>query len=169
MKVDSDCLVEFAYRLFDGAGQVVEDSADDGNITYLHGHDEIQPRLEEALSGRSPGDQFRVVLEADEGFGRYDPEQIIALPRSELPPDAEVVPGDWLSVSMREEDHDESEEDDEVEMRVVKVQPETVFLDANHPLAGQQVTFEIRVLAVRTATPAEISARLQSRDPEPEA
>lgn len=206
MKIRANCLVELEYRLTDQNGNVVESSADDGPIVYLHGHEEIQPRLEQALEGASLGQSMRVTLPAGEAFGDYDPEQIIAVPRADLPPDAELVPGDWISVSMErgapsaakgagardledavedddgdedegeddedtdelsgpDEDGDEPDEDDSsIEMRVVELRPDAVFLDANHPLAGQEVTFSVKVLSVRAATPAEVERHLREAE-----
>ncbi len=207
MKIRANCLVELEYRLTDQNGNVVESSADDGPIVYLHGHEEIQPRLEQALDGATQGQSMRVTLPAGEAFGEYDPEQIIAVPRADLPPDAELVPGDWISISMdrnapgpgkpaglgapgaedsaddaededeegaeedelgaadTDDDTDGDEEDDEddssIEMRVVELRPDAVFLDANHPLAGQEVTFAVKVLSVRAATPDEVERRLR--------
>lgn len=210
MKIRENCLVELEYRLTDQNGNVVESSADDGPIVYLHGHEEIQPRLEQALDGATQGQSMRVTLPAGEAFGEYDPEQIIAVPRADLPPDAELVPGDWISISMdrnapgpgkpagqgagdlegsaddAEDEDDEGAQDDEhasadtdedadgdgdeeegdeddssIEMRVVELRPDAVFLDANHPLAGQEVTFSVKVLSVRAATPDEVERRLR--------
>jgi len=207
LKIRANCLVELEYKLTDQNGNVVESSAEDGPIVYLHGHEEIQPRLEQALEGAALGQSMRVTLPAGEAFGEYDPEQIIAVPRTDLPPDAELVPGDWISVSMDrgapskstgsaaddgehdgddehdtddgddelEHDEDEGEEidgedegadedDSSIEMRVVELRPDAVFLDANHPLAGQEVTFSVKVLSVRAATPAEVEPHLREAE-----
>jgi FKBP-type peptidyl-prolyl cis-trans isomerase 2 len=160
MKVESGCIVGLEYRMFDADGELVEGGGEDGRIEYLHGHEEIQPTLEQALTGAIVGAELRVVLPNGEAFGDYDPEQIVVVPRDQLPPDAEIVPGDWVEIELdadeaREQGLDEGEG---VEMRVVDLRPDAVYLDANHPLAGQPVTFEVKVLSVRRASADEIAA-----------
>ena len=80
------------------------------------------------------------------------------MPRSQFPPDAEVVPGDWISVALVE-DAEEGDGENEIEMRVVEISPESIVLDANHPLAGRAVTFRLEVLTVRSPTEAELTER----------
>jgi FKBP-type peptidyl-prolyl cis-trans isomerase SlyD len=161
MKIESGCLVGLEYQLFDKDGELVEGGDEDGRIEYLHGHEEIQPTLERALEGAAAGSQLRVELPEGEAFGPYDPEQIVVVPRSEFPPDAEIVPGDWIELALEPQEAAEQgiDEDEGVEMRVVDVRPDAIYLDANHPLAGQSVTFEVKVLSVRRATEAEIAER----------
>jgi FKBP-type peptidyl-prolyl cis-trans isomerase SlyD len=161
MKIDNDCLVGLEYRMFDADGALVEGGDEDGRIEYLHGHEEIQPTLEQALGGAAIGAQLRVDLPAGEAFGDYDPEQIVVVPRDEFPPDAEIVPGDWVEISLEPEEAREQglDPDEGVEMRVVDVRPDAIYLDANHPLAGQPVTFEVKVVSVRRASTEEIARR----------
>lgn len=166
MKIEHGCLVGLEYRMFDADGELVEGGGEEGRIEYLHGHEEIQPTLERALSGAAIGAELRVALPAGEAFGDYDPEQIVVVPRDQLPPDAEIVPGDWIEIEL---DADEAREQgldagEGVEMRVVDVRPDAVYLDANHPLAGQVVTFEVKVLSVRRASAEEIAAHVAGDD-----
>lgn len=165
MKIAKDCIVELSYRIYDEHGKLVESTEEADPIAYLHGHEEIQPSLERALTGQEAGAELKVRTEAGEAFGEYDPEQMFVVPRTELPPDAEIVPGDWIEISLDggEDEAGGEERDPEsaegVPMRVVELRPDAVYLDANHPLAGQAVTFEVKVLGVRTASAGEIAAR----------
>lgn len=161
MKIESGCIVGLEYRMFDAEGTLVEGGGDEGRIEYLHGHEEIQPTLERALAGAAVGAELRVALPEGEAFGDYDAEQIVVVPRDQLPPDAEIVPGDWIEIELDAEEAREQglDEGEGVEMRVVDVRPDAIFLDANHPLAGQAVSFEVKVLSVRRASPEEIAAR----------
>jgi len=153
MKISSDHWVEFHYELLDARGHQVETTADDGPVRYLHGHDEILPGLERALLGRRPGERFEISLAADEAYGAYDPEGIVSVPRSEMPEDEEISPGTWLTVSVEADGDDEEDADErEMELRVVEIHPEEVILDANHPLAGQDVTFRITIVSVEPQT-----------------
>lgn len=148
MNIRPGSVVEIAYRLYDAEGELVESSEEDGPVTYRHGREEILPGLEAALEGRSAGEQVRVTVAPEDAYGAYNPDGLIAVRRSELPAEHEYAPGDWLSVCVEndEEDHDD---EGELEMRVVEVREDEVVLDANHPLAGQSVTFEVEVRSVR--------------------
>ena len=157
MKIQNDCIVEISYELYDATGQLAESSKEDGNVKYMQGLGEILPGLESALEGHGAGEHLQVEIGAADAFGDYDPEGLISVPRSEFPPDAEIVPGDWIAVSVS----DEGEGEEELEMRVVEISPEAVVLDANHPLAGKSVKFEVDVISVRAATPEELA---QSRE-----
>jgi FKBP-type peptidyl-prolyl cis-trans isomerase 2 len=81
----------------------------------------------------------------------------VAVPRSEFPEDAEIVPGDWVSIEVSGEEGEEKK--GEMEMRVVEIAPEAITLDANHPLAGEEITFDLRIKSVRKASRDEIEAR----------
>jgi FKBP-type peptidyl-prolyl cis-trans isomerase SlyD len=155
MKIADGCRVELAYDLFDDQGELVESSKQGGEtMVYVHGAGEIPPALERRLEGSGSGDHMEVSLAAGEAYGDYNPDGIITVPRSQFPPEAEIVPGDRISVALVEDEDDEAP--DEIEMRVSEISPEAIVLDANHPLAGHAVTFRLEVLNVRQATPEEL-------------
>jgi FKBP-type peptidyl-prolyl cis-trans isomerase 2 len=68
------------------------------------------------------------------------------------------VPGDWISVTVSDDEEPDAEAQ-EVEMRVTEISPDAIVLDANHPLAGQAVIFDLHVISVRQATAEEIAQR----------
>lgn len=169
MKVKNGCLVELEYELRNSDGELIEASTDGSLMTYLHGNGEIPPSLEQKLDGADIGQRLVVTLPPGEAYGEFNPDGIVTVPRSEFPADAEIVPGDWVSVELTDEDEGGGEASEsgaaeekpgEMEMRVVEISPEAIVLDANHPLAGEEVTFDLKVVSVRTATQAEIEARL---------
>ena len=149
MKVVGGSLVKLRYRLFDGEGELVEASEEADPLEYTHGSGELPPGIEQALEGKREGEQVRVTLQADEAFGPFDPALIVSVPRTEIPADVELVPGDFLPVEL--EDAPEDLEGEELEFRIVEVGQDEVILDANHPLSGEAVTFELEVLSVRSA------------------
>jgi FKBP-type peptidyl-prolyl cis-trans isomerase SlyD len=163
VKIVQDTMVELEYELLDKEGEVLETTADDGPVTYLHGHGEILGGLERALDGAEIGANLTVTLAPEDAYGLHDPEGIVAVPRSEFPADAEIVPGDCVDVTVDEDDEDEGT----IEMVVVEIRPDTIFLDANHPLAGQEVTFRVNVLTVREATEEEIAQHGSQPDESP--
>jgi FKBP-type peptidyl-prolyl cis-trans isomerase SlyD len=157
VKITSGTKVEIHYDLHDESGALFESTQSEGPVAYLHGNEEILPALEQALEGQSVGAQISLTLEADLAYGRHDPDGVVSVPKSEFPPDAEFRVGDWITVSVNPDephehgddcDHGPADAEHEMEMRVLEVRPSEVILDANHPLAGQRVTFHVRVLTV---------------------
>jgi len=151
MSIQENSIVEIRYRLLDKDGELVESTDEEGPIRYRQGTAEILPALESALEGASAGDQLRVTLEPTDAYGDHNPEGIVIIPRQELPVD-DYSPGDWVAVGVEPEPGGagpgEDVESDELEMRVLEVNPDEVIMDANHPLAGQSVTFEVEVVSV---------------------
>ena len=153
MKVGANTVVEMNYRLFDAEGELVESTSDDGPVRYRHGRDEILPGLEVGLEGAEAGGTIRLTLDPEDAYGAYNPDGLVLIPRTELPDDISYTAGDWISVCVEgddESDHDHGE--NEMEMRVVEVRETEIVLDANHPLAGQSLTFEVDVLSVEPAS-----------------
>lgn len=166
MKIEDGCLIELEYELRNSKGEVIESSSAGALMTYLHGNAEIPPKLEKSLSGRDVGEKVVVTLPPADAYGEFNPDGIVAVPRSEFPEDAEIVPGDWVSIEVSGEEGEESK--GEMEMRVVEIAPEAITLDANHPLAGEEITFDLKVKSVRKATPEEIVARSAEEETEEE-
>lgn len=167
MKIKNGCIVELTYQLKDEQGAVVEQSGVDGPMSYLHGYGEIPPGLEKKLAGVEPGAEFEVTLAPGEAFGDYDPEKILAVPRDQFPADAEIVPGDTITVSVAD-DEDPEAETGEMDTRVVEISPDAIVLDANHPYAGKQMTFDLRVLSVRAASEEELAEHEQGDEEDDE-
>ncbi len=151
MKIAKDSLVAMNYRLFDGDGLLVESTDEEGPVEYRHGHQEILPGLETALEGAEVGANLRVTVAPEDGYGPYNPEGLVPVPRKELPDHHDLEPGDRITVTVEAEEGDAEELDPherEMEMRVVEVRAEEVVLDANHPLAGQEITFEVEIVSI---------------------
>lgn len=145
MKVTRGTIVTIEYELFDGSGNEVE-STEGEPVCYTHGSDEILPGLEEALEGAEVGASLRVELSPEEGYGPWHADGLFSVPRSEFPPDAEIVPGDWIEMEVHADE--ENEEEGVIEARITELRDGEVVLDANHPLAGQSLTFQVRIVAV---------------------
>jgi FKBP-type peptidyl-prolyl cis-trans isomerase 2 len=115
-------------------------------MEYEHGAEEIAPALEDALLGKSVGEEVRVTLPPEDAFGVPDPALIIVVPRSEIPPEIPLSVGEYLPVALEGASADLAEE--EIDFRIVEVGEDEVVLDANHPLAGEHVTFALEVLSI---------------------
>ncbi len=95
MNIFSNCVVTMNFRLFDVDGELIEKN--ETPVMYLHGgYSGIFPKVEDALNGKTTGDQIRISLEPNEGFGDYAPELIRLVDVKKLPPDVQV--GGYLTV-----------------------------------------------------------------------
>lgn len=148
MNIKNDSVVTIAYTLKDDSGTVLDTSKDHGDLAYLHGHENIVPGLEDALLGKVAGDEITASIEPEKGYGTRQEELVFEVPRSNLPEDEELN----LGMQFRAQAQDEQQ----MIVTVVKIADDTVTLDANHPLAGQTLNFEVEVKNVRDATPEEL-------------
>ncbi len=148
--VADDKVVEIEYTLSLDDGEVYDSSAETGPLEYLHGHDQLIPGLEAALAGMHVGETKDVVVTPDVGYGEYDPEAVELVPLDAIPADMDLEPG--MSVDLYDE-----ESDQEIEAFVAEVNAEGVLLDMNHPLAGETLHFNVKVLSVRDASAEELA------------
>ena len=148
MKITDGIYVELDYQLLDREGEVIETSNDAGRLVYTHGAEEIPPPLEAALEGACEGDIREVRLEPADAFGERDLESIFSVPTDLLGEGTVPRSGDWIDMVVAPEDGDEFTEPYELEAQVVSVEDDAVILDTNHPLAGQEVTFQVTVATV---------------------
>lgn len=147
MKITRDRVAVLDYTLTGDDGQVIDESHD-GTFGYLHGSGNIIPGLERALEGRQPGENLSVVIEAADAYGERDLERIARVPRDRFPPDVELEAGMRFQAQSR---------DGQAQVvTVTAVDGSDIVIDANHPLAGQRLHFEVTVLSVRSARKEEI-------------
>ncbi len=149
MKIQNGSVVVLRYEIYRADGELFE--AEDEPVEFVQGEGEVLPGLERALMGLEPGASLRVTLPPAEAFGDYNPEGLVSVPRSELPAGVELKKDEWITVVVQGDEGDAPEDQGEMDMRIVEAEGDEVILDANHPLAGQEVTFQIEVLAVRAA------------------
>ena len=147
--VGKDTVVTFHYTLKNKDGEVLDTSEGSAPLVYLHGYSQIVPGLEDALVGKTSGVSLQVTVTPAEGYGERRDEMVITLPRTQgnLPEDIEV---DFIVELV-------SPEGDELPARVVKLTETEITLDANHPLAGETLFFDIQLTDVRVATAEELS------------
>ena len=112
-----------------------------GPMTFALGEEILFPQIDAAIVGMTPGEKKTVKISAADAFGEYDKEKVFTVPRSELPEDLVPEVGDELSLS--------NEDDEELEVVVLETTEEQVTFDANHPLAGEDVTFEIELVSIQ--------------------
>ncbi|HTN50324.1 MAG TPA: peptidylprolyl isomerase [Burkholderiaceae bacterium] len=146
MKIAHGSLVSLDVTMYDAQGELLEKS--DNPLLYLHGHEDIFPRIEEALAGREPGDRVTLQLEPDDAFGDYDPELVMLVEADEV--------GEDVAIGMRVEAAGPDGED-RCLFTVTDIADGMAVLDGNHPLAGMVLRFDIRVIEVRAATAEELA------------
>jgi FKBP-type peptidyl-prolyl cis-trans isomerase SlyD len=146
MQVARDTVVRIHYKLTDDAGEVLDSSEDSEPLVYVHGAGGLIPGLEKELEGRAGGDAFNVRVPPEEAYGTRNEELVHSVSREQLPDGIE------LGTRLQAETGDEV-----VLLTVVGFEDELVQLDANHPLAGVALNFEVSVVDVREATAEEIA------------
>jgi len=147
MKVADDLVVGIEYVLKNKEGQVLDSNEGTSPLFYIQGMGQIVPGLENAMDGKVAGDSFSIEIPAEEAYGEFDGELIQHIPRKEL---AELEP-------IEEGMEIEIEGEEGLEVVVVTGVEETeVTVDGNHPLAGQDLHFAVKVTEVRMATPEEL-------------
>lgn len=148
MQIDTQKVVTIEYTLKQDEGEVLDESPE-GGFAYLHGAQNIIPGLEKELSGKAPGDQLSVTVGPDEAYGERDDRLVQTVPKDMFPEDAAVEPGSQF--------HAQTPDGQPIVLTVVDVQDDQVQVDANHPLAGMTLHFDVKVVDVRDASEEEIS------------
>lgn len=147
--IGDNLIVSMHYSLTDASGEVLDSSEGSDPLNYLHGAGNIIPGLEQALVGKVEGDSLQVQVEPADGYGELNPELIQVVDR------AAFQGVEAVDVGMAFE----AQGPDGAAQRIVvtAVEGDQVTVDANHPLAGQQLNFDVQVVAVRAATDEEVA------------
>ncbi|MET8426718.1 peptidylprolyl isomerase [Nocardia sp. NPDC059091] len=149
MSIAADKVVSIEYTLKADDGEVLDTSVGEAPLVYLHGADNIVPGLEQALEGKSTGDELVVVVEPEDAYGEYLAELVSAVPRDMFEGVDELEPG--------MEFHAEAPDGDSQIVIVRQVDGDEVTIDANHPLAGQRLHFTVKVVDIRDASEDELA------------
>ncbi len=139
-------MVEYTGKLADGT--VFETTAGGEARGITIGQDQVLPAFEKALIGMAPGDQKRIDLAPDQAFGPYRRAEgmIIELDRASLAHTLDLAVGQRLNAAVFQPN--DPEERVMVSVTVIDLTEETVTVDANHPLAGKDIYFEIRLVEI---------------------
>lgn len=146
-KVQNGQVVSMEYTLTVD-GKVVDSSTGGDPMEYLHGSGIIIPGLEREMEGMSIGESKRVVVAPADGYGELDEEAFIEAPRSEFPKDMPLKPGVEMELT--------GPEGHPMYARIERLEDETVVLNMNHPLAGAELHFDVKVVGMRDATAEEM-------------
>ncbi|MHC1599162.1 MAG: FKBP-type peptidyl-prolyl cis-trans isomerase [Candidatus Methanofastidiosia archaeon] len=130
--------VNYTGKISDGS---VFDSTDEAEpLEFIIGDGNIIPAFEQSLIGMSPNDKKTIRIVDKEAYGPHIEELVQVIDRAEIPDDVKFEVGQRILVG--------ASEDDAVEFIVLDINEKEVVLDANHPLAGQDLTFDITLLEV---------------------
>lgn len=149
MLIADQHVVTIDYTLSNDAGEVIDSSAGAEPLVYLHGAGNIIAGLENALLGKQIDDEIEVSIEPEDAYGEYSAELITTLGR-------EMFEGvDELQVGMQF--HASAPDGGMQIVTIREIDGDDVIIDGNHPLAGQQLNFKVKVVGVRAASEEEIA------------
>jgi FKBP-type peptidyl-prolyl cis-trans isomerase SlyD len=149
MNIENERVVSINYILKNSDGSIIDQSPEGEPLTYLHGAQGIIPGLESELAGKTVGEDFDVTIPPIDAYGEHRAEAVQEVPRTQFPPDLDIQPGMQFTMNGA----------DQPSVATVKaVSPESVTLDANHPLAGLTLHFTGSIVEVREATEDERQA-----------
>lgn len=147
-KVAKDLVVSLAYKVRTEDDVLVDESLDTAPLDYLHGRGSLISGLEKALEGRSVGEHFDIEIQADDAYGQYDENLVQRVPKDVF------VGVDELQVGMRFlADTDMGS----VPVEITGIEGDEVIVDGNHMLAGQNLKFNVKIIAIREATEEELA------------
>lgn len=148
MKIGHQKVVSIHYTLTREDGTVLDSSSGGDPLAYLHGHGNIIPGLETALEGKVEGDKLQVSIEPEQGYGVRDERLVQVVPRSAFKGIESVEPGMRFQAQGPEGSRS---------VVVTDVATDVVTIDANHPLAGVTLHFDVEVSGIREATEEELA------------
>jgi FKBP-type peptidyl-prolyl cis-trans isomerase SlyD len=147
--IGDNLIVSMNYKLTDDSGNVIDSSEGGEPLKYLHGAGNIIPGLEKALVGKVEGDKLDVRVEPEEGYGEHRADLIQSVDRAAFQGVDHIEEGMMFQAQAQ---------DGSVQHVTVKaVEDDKVTIDANHPLAGTPLNFQIEILSVQEASEEEIA------------
>jgi FKBP-type peptidyl-prolyl cis-trans isomerase SlyD len=140
--VKDGTVVSLQYTLSGEDGKTIESNKGKEPLKYTHGNQQIVPGLEKGLAGMKMGEEKRVKVKPEEGYGPIDPKGFQEFPKDKIPADGLKV-GAMLMAK--------GPQGQSVPVRVHEIKENTVVLDLNHPMAGKTLVFDVKVLDVQSA------------------
>jgi FKBP-type peptidyl-prolyl cis-trans isomerase SlyD len=136
------------YTLKNDQGTVLDTSENSDALQFIVGTGMIIPGLEKELYGKEKGDKVSVTVEPKNGYGEYDETQMVKVSKDQFSEGSEIKVGMTVQAQSQE---------GQIQLLTIKdVEDDTVTLDANHPLAGQTLHFDVEIEDVRDATEEEL-------------
>ena len=141
VKTGDTIRIHYTGTLEDGA--TFDSSRGRDPLEFEVGSGQIIPGLDKAMPGMSVGDTKTVAIPCDEAYGPVDPSARQSIPRDQIPADIPTAPGTQLQM--------QTPSGQVVPVTVVEATETEITLDANHPLAGRDLTFEVELVEIKAA------------------
>ena len=141
-------VIGFHYTLTNSKNEVLDNSAEHGPLVFLEGVGQIIPGLEKEIVAMNIGDKKVINVPAADAYGNKNDELVITVQRSQFPEDAQLNIGDVFQVN---------QDQGLPPFAVIAIEGDEVTLDGNHPLAGEDLNFDIEITELREATETEVA------------
>jgi len=147
MQIGDQKVVTLHYTLTDNDGKVI-DKSEDGSFAYLHGASNIISGLEDALAGKSAGEEMSVSVSPEQAYGVRDESMLQQVPKNMFEDAGQIAVGTQF--------HAQGPNGEMLVVTVLEVEEEHVVVDGNHPLAGVELNFDVKIIDVRDASEEEV-------------
>ena len=147
MQIENNKVATLHYTLKDNEGNII-DQSEDGSFVYLHGALNIIPGLETALTGKAAGDELNVKVAPEEAYGVRSEEHMQEVPKEMFESDAEINVGMQF--------HAQGPNGEDLMVTIAEIKDDVIIVDGNHPLAGMELNFDVKIVEVREATDEEM-------------
>ena len=150
MKISNNKIASLGYTLKNDDGQILDQADKENPFHYMHGTGGIIKGLENALNNKSVNDNFNLIVAPEDAYGERDVNLTEAVPRTMFDgiPETELVAGAQF--------HAQTAQGAQI-ISIASIEGDTIKIDANHPLAGETLHFEVTVMDIREATEEEIA------------
>jgi len=148
MKIAENLFVAIDYCLTLDSGEEVDRSREGNPLSFITGTSQIIPGLEKELMGMEAGDNANITVEPDDAYGPAKEDLLHEIPRSQFPADVDIKPGIKLQAQSP---------NGPIIILVKTVNDDTVTVDLNHPLAGQRLHFDIKIVEIREPSAQELA------------
>ncbi len=156
MKVSRDKMVVIEYTLRLSSGEVADSSERGSPLEFIFGTGDLISSVEQELEGLEAGADKEFVISPQDGYGERDPAMVIDIPTDRFPKEIQLETGAIL--------YAKGPEGQNLPFTVVDIMEDSVTVDFNHPLAGEQLYFTVAVRSVRNATPKELLRKNPPKD-----
>ena len=148
-EIKTNQVVEMDYTLKNTNGEVIDSSEGIGPLSFIMGKQNIIPGLEAEIAKKNVGDSFNVVVGPDDAYGPRNEAMIQAVPKAQFGDNA-----DQIQIGSQFQVQDQNGQP--LVVQVIELRDDEIVLDANHPMAGQTLHFDVKILSTRDATPEEL-------------
>ena len=149
MIIEGQVYLSIEYSLTLDSGEEIDKSEPGKPLGFISGVGQIIPGLEKELQGKKAGENMKVVVGAAEGYGEYNEQAVRDIPKQSFPEDMEIEPGMVFQANGPQ---------GPATVRVKEVKEDVVVGDFNHPLAGENLNFDVKITEVRDVTEDEKAA-----------